>query len=98
VTDPEKAQILLRCTQEIVTNAARHAQAENLWIVIEREGDTFRIAAHDDGRGSVGSQDGFGLRGMRERLERAGGQLRIATGPGRGFDVTALLPTGRGLL
>ncbi len=96
VADPERAHILLRCTQEIVTNAARHADAENLWIVIERDGEAFRIEARDDGRGSAGAGDGFGLRGMRERLERAGGELRIATQPGGGFDVTALLPLRSG--
>lgn len=92
IADPERAHILLRCTQEIATNAARHSDAENLWIVIRRDGDACRIEAHDDGRGSDGRRDGFGLRGMRERVEGAGGELRIATQPGRGFDVTALLP------
>jgi signal transduction histidine kinase len=94
IADPERAHILLRCTQEIVTNAARHSGAENLWIVIERDGDSFRVRAHDDGRGSDGTRGGFGLRGMRERVERAGGELRIATRPGCGFDVVALLPVG----
>jgi signal transduction histidine kinase len=92
IDDPERAHIVLRCTQEIVTNAARHSGAENLWIVIDRDGDGFRIRAHDDGRGSAESRDGFGLRGMRARLERAGGELRIATQPGRGFDIVAVLP------
>ena len=96
IADPERAHILLRCAQEIVTNAARHSDAQNLWIVIERDGEAFRIRAHDDGRGSDGASDGFGLRGMRERVERAGGKLRIATQPGRGFDVTADLPLRRG--
>jgi signal transduction histidine kinase len=96
IADPERAHILLRCVQEIVTNAARHSDAENLWIAIERDGEAFRIAAHDDGRGSDGARHGFGLRGMRERVERAGGELRIATQPGRGFDVTAMLPARGG--
>ncbi|HKR66733.1 MAG TPA: ATP-binding protein, partial [Thermoanaerobaculia bacterium] len=91
VDDPEQAHIILRCTQEIATNAARHSGAENLWIVIERDGRGFRIRAHDDGSGSAESRDGFGLRGMRARLEHAGGELRIATQPGRGFDVVALV-------
>jgi signal transduction histidine kinase len=93
IDDPERAHIVLRCVQEIVTNAARHSGAENLWIAVERAGDSFRIRAHDDGRGSAESRDGFGLRGMRSRLERAGGELRIDTQPGRGFDVVAVLPS-----
>jgi signal transduction histidine kinase len=96
IADPQRAQILLRCAQEIVTNAARHSDAENLWIVIDRDGEAFRIVAHDDGRGGDGGGNGFGLRGMRERVERAGGELRIATQPGRGFDVTAMLPIRSG--
>jgi signal transduction histidine kinase len=92
VEDPERAHVLLRCAQEILTNAARHSAAENLWIVVERRDDVYSIEAHDDGRGSERERDGFGLRGMRARLESAGGELRLATTPGRGFHVRAQLP------
>ena len=92
VEDPERAHVLLRCAQEILTNAARHSGAENLWIVVERSGDVFRLEAHDDGRGSGEDRDGFGLRGMKTRLENAGGELRVASTPGRGFHVRASLP------
>ena len=93
IDDPERAHIVLRCVQEIVTNAARHSGADNLWITIERDGRGFRIRARDDGRGSEARAEGFGLRGMRERIERAGGELRIDTQPGRGFAVVAVLPS-----
>jgi signal transduction histidine kinase len=96
IADPERAHILLRCTQEIVTNAARHSGADNLWISIKSDGEAFSIQAHDDGRGSASAGGGFGIQGMRERLEKAGGQVHIATQPGRGFDVTALLPVRSG--
>ena len=39
---------------------------------------------------------GFGIRGMRERVTQAGGELRVVTQPGRGFEVTALLPLRSG--
>jgi signal transduction histidine kinase len=51
-----------------------------------------RIEARDDGRGSSGADAGFGIRGMRERLAQVGGELRVMTEPGHGFEVTALLP------
>lgn len=92
IDDPSRRHILLRAVQEIVTNAARHADAENLWIVIERDGDALRVRAHDDGRGTDGDAAGFGLRGMRERVESAGGTLAITSAPGRGFDVIATIP------
>lgn len=92
VTDPERVRTILRCAQEIVTNSARHSGAENLWIVIDRDGDVVRIRAHDDGRGAHEVLDGFGLRAMRSRVQKAGGELRVDSGPGRGFDVVALVP------
>jgi signal transduction histidine kinase len=94
--DPERAHTLLRCAQELVTNAARHSAAENLWICVRREGAALRIEARDDGRGSAGTDGGFGIRGMRERITQAGGELRVATQPGQGFEVTALLPARGG--
>ena len=96
VQDAGLAHLLLRCCQEIATNAAKHAQAENLWLELVREGDTVGVRARDDGRGSEKVEDGRGLAGMRQRLEQAGGRLEIATGPGRGFSVAALVPLRRG--
>jgi len=92
VDHPERARTIIRCTQEIITNAARHSGAEHLWIVIDVEDGAVRIRAHDDGRGSDEVAAGFGLRSMRSRVEDAGGELRIASGAGHGFDVTALVP------
>ena len=86
------SHVILRCAQEIVTNAARHSAAENLWITIERSQGHLQLRAHDDGRGSDTASEGFGLRGMRARVEAAGGQLQIVNQPGRGFGVIAILP------
>lgn len=90
--DPARAHALLRCTQEIVTNAVRHARAENLWLSFERRGDAIVIHAHDDGRGAKAVRIGHGLKGMRERLEQFGGRLSFASAPGRGFAIDGLLP------
>ena len=84
--------MILRCVQKIITNAARHSGAENLWIAIERTSNGVQVHAHDDGRGSGVAPDGFGLRSMRARVEAAGGELRIINEPGRGFAVIAVLP------
>ncbi len=92
IFDPESTHILFRCVQEIMTNASRHSGAENLWIVIELEGERVRLRAQDDGRGSDGRHDGFGLQGMRDRIERAGGEIQVCTQPGRGFGIAAMLP------
>jgi len=93
LTDPRRAQILLRCAQELITNTARHASASNLWIALETGDDGLSLRARDDGRGAMELMPGNGLNGMRERLKEQGGRLDIATRPGAGFQVRAWLPT-----
>ena len=95
VEDAELAHLLLRCCQEIVTNAAKHAGAENLWLDVVQEGGAIEIRARDDGHGAAAVAAGRGLAGMRERLEGAGGRLEVTTGPGMGFSVAALVPVRR---
>jgi len=90
--DPMHAQVVLRCAQEIITNAVRHAGAENLWLDLEHERGGIRIRARDDGRGSDAFSPGNGLMGMRERLQEYGGELKVDTRPGGGFALDAFLP------
>jgi signal transduction histidine kinase len=92
VTDPARAQVLLRCAQEIITNAVKHAGARTLWLTIKRESRGITIQARDDGRGAGELAIGNGLRGMRERLAEFGGKLDIDTGRGKGFALDAWLP------
>ena len=96
VQDAELAHLLLRCCQEIVTNAAKHAAAENLWLDVVQEDGLIEVRARDDGRGAGEIAAGHGLAGMRDRLESAGGRLEVATRPGMGFSVAALVPVRRG--
>ncbi len=91
IDDPLKAQVLLRCAQEILTNAARHSGAGNLWLALLRNGKGIALTARDDGRGAPALKAGNGLKGMRERVEAAGGALSIDGGSG-GFRVELWLP------
>ncbi len=90
--DPERAHVLLRCTQEIITNAVRHSGARHLWVEARREGGLIVMTARDDGRGADLLVAGNGLRGMRERLAQHGGALEIDTRPGDGFRLRLVLP------
>ncbi len=92
VSDPVRAQVVLRCVQEVITNAVRHADADNLWITLERDDAGITLHARDDGRGGDVLAFGNGLRGMRERLEECQGQLRVETDMARGFALHAYLP------
>ena len=92
IDDPERAHVLLRCVQEIITNAARHAGARHLWIELRREQDQLVVDARDDGRGADAYVAGNGLRGMRERVAQYGGTLDIETRRGAGFCLRLALP------
>ena len=92
LADPKRAQILLRCAQEVITNAVRHAQAANLWISLTADDDGLRLEARDDGRGTEELLPGNGLNGMRERIKELGGRLEIMTRPNSGFRINAWMP------
>lgn len=92
VENPEIAHVLLRCAQEIITNAVRHAGASLLRLEVSRTASGMRLQARDDGQGAESADLGNGLRGMRERLSAHGGTLDIVTGRGQGFALDIQLP------
>lgn len=93
VDDPERAHVLLRCIQEIITNAVRHAGARNLWIRVARETAGVRVDARDDGVGAAAATPGNGLRGMRERVLQLGGTMTVDAVSGRGFHLDVTVPS-----
>ena len=92
ISDPIRAHTLLRCAQEIITNAIRHAAASNLWLDFARTEDGVVLKARDDGRGVRDVRPGTGLTGMRERLEQVGGRLDFWSAPHEGFRIEARMP------
>ena len=90
---PQRAQVLLRCVQEMITNSVRHARARNMWIRLSMTREGFAMSARDDGIGTRTVVAGNGLNGMSERLKQLGGKLEIESEPGAGFALHAWLPT-----
>lgn len=91
---PDHAHALVRCAQEAVTNAVKHADAENLWLQIRPDSHGVRLIARNDGTPRpTETAPGFGLLGMRERVEELGGRLAVQPGASYGFTVDAWLPT-----
>jgi signal transduction histidine kinase len=91
---PDQAHALMRCAQEAVTNAVRHAEASNLWLQVTSDGGGVRLVARNDGSARpTESAPGSGLLGMRERVEALGGKLAVRAGVDFGFTVEAWLPS-----
>ncbi|MGZ8282984.1 MAG: sensor histidine kinase [Allosphingosinicella sp.] len=91
---PDQAHALIRCAQEAVTNAVRHADASNLWLRVTADGEGVRLVARNDGHARpTASAPGSGLVGMRERMECLGGKLAVRKGADFGFMVDAWLPS-----
>jgi signal transduction histidine kinase len=98
VLSQEMEQHLLRIAQEAVTNVVKHAGANRIGIKLHTEARKLYLQIRDNGRGfatpDVFSSRGghFGLIGMRERAERLGGELRLASNPGEGTEVEVTVP------
>jgi signal transduction histidine kinase len=96
---PELARSVIRLVQESLTNARKHAAGVNRIDVDVRTSDgAVRVRVADDGTGQhsspVGGSGGFGLVGMRERVELLGGTFSAGPNGGSGWTVVAELPLG----
>ncbi|NYD22060.1 ATP-binding protein [Kineococcus aurantiacus] len=95
-----KAQqvVLLRAAQEALGNVRKHAGARSAHVVLRTDGTTATLEVRDDGVGiapaDVSGASGFGLAGMRRRVEEAGGVFEVAGAPGSGTRLRIAVPWG----
>jgi len=105
---PQTEQTLYRVTQEGLTNARKHAQARSARVVLDFTGPrVVRLSVEDDGTGPGagsapdGASDvgagwdggaGFGLAGIRERVEGLGGEVKVGRSTSGGLGITIELP------
>ncbi len=82
--------------REALRNAVRHANANQITVVLSREGSDMRLVIEDDGNGfdpqEVDTEKHFGLQLMKERVELAGGVLYLESGVGEGTGIYIRLP------
>jgi two-component system sensor histidine kinase UhpB len=85
---------LYRAAQEALTNIQRHAQANQVWLVLTTSDRAITLLIGDDGRGLHASSEsgGFGLHGLRERAVRLGGELHLEPRRGGGTQLSFRLP------
>lgn len=81
---------------EAVTNAVKHAGAEQVWVRAERVGSELRVEVRDNGRGGALRTPGGGIDGLADRVASAGGTFDLRSPHGGGTIVLAALPLERG--
>ena len=85
--------VLLRIAQEALANVAKHSRAQHVTVTMTYGATGASLEVRDDGVGmSSRVPGGFGLSGMRQRVEEAGGQLCVEATAGGGTTVGVVLP------
>jgi two-component system sensor histidine kinase UhpB len=90
--DNEVAINVYRVVQECLTNVVRHANATNVTVTVAYEDDHVVIKVSDNGVGGHVGAQGFGILGMRERVENLGGEFSLQSRQGKGMTVNAWMP------
>ena len=96
--DPQAEFHLLRITQEALTNALKHATPTRIRVLLSFNPEGTQLCISDDGcgfsptKGVSGPGAHFGLLGMRERISKLRGTLKIESAPGRGTQIYVHLP------
>ena len=79
---------------EALANVAKYARATVVTISVSRPAEGALIEVTDDGIGGANDAGGSGLRGLADRVEALGGQLRIRSPVGSGTTISAVIPCG----
>jgi two-component system, NarL family, sensor histidine kinase UhpB len=91
--DPQVELVIYRVAQESLTNVARHAQATEVLLSLQRGTHSVVLRVIDDGQGfDPGHAEGGGLRGIRERALIVGGAAVISPRPGGGVEMRLEVP------
>jgi signal transduction histidine kinase len=98
--EPTRETVCFRVAQEALTNVARHAHARNAWVELHQRDADVHLVIRDDGvgfdsqaaRAKAAGGASFGVLGMQERVELAGGQFDITSTPGQGTEIRARFP------
>lgn len=91
VDDTARAETLVRCVQEAITNALRHSGARTLYVRVLQTPKEIIVTAQDNGHGGGAFVEGDGLRGLRERFAQFGGDVAVNSNDD-GFRLLAQMP------
>lgn len=94
--DAAALRALYRAAQEGITNSRRHAHATRVSVAAALDAAGATLVVCDDGRGFTPGREGYGLLGMRERVQAAGGRVDIGSAAGGGTVLTVSIPRRAG--
>ena len=98
IFNPRLEITLFRIIQEAIINIARHAEADNVFVMLKARKDAVIFEAEDDGEGFDAHSMlpyTLGLLGMKERASLVDGKLEICSAPGNGTRVSLKVPLGK---
>jgi signal transduction histidine kinase len=93
--DPDAQLAIFRVLQECLSNAVKHAEAKSVQVKLDFDPNRVVLAVHDDGKGfdpAAQKMGHYGLRNMRERAIKIGGDLIIDSRPGEGAKFAFSIP------
>ncbi len=84
---------LYRIAQEAISNVIKHSDADRLWVRLDySKRSSILLTIRDNGVGASALQEGFGLMGLRERVQAIKGMLEVNTEPGKGVHLKIEVP------
>ncbi len=93
VLTPQVLMTIYRAVQEGINNTCKHAHARRLSVIVDyTQSSRVKLVLQDDGVGAEQMDGGFGLLGMRERVQMLKGDLAVITGPNKGFRLEISVP------
>ena len=84
--------VVYECVREAVTNCLKYAGASHMDIILKFADSFLHLYIFDNGKGCNTIQAGNGIRGIRERVKKAGGEVRFISEAGEGFQIFIRLP------
>jgi signal transduction histidine kinase len=89
---PEVEAAAYYVVSESIANVTRYAEAGRATVAVILAGGVVAVEVNDDGKGGAQPAPGSGLSGLADRVEAIGGRLEIASPPGAGTRIRAVLP------
>ena len=91
--DPEIYRFIVNTLKELLSNGIRHGKATAFYVELKSLEEGATLLVSDNGVGVTGKiEEGFGLKGIREKAEKFGGSLTLSSEQGDGFEVVLTLP------